>query len=125
MKKPDLEFRPATAADIAAYSELDVNPTMKAWVADRDSEILGIGGFALSGGRWYAFCDLKEGLRRHKTFIVRSAKTIMDEARRQGIQFIYAEVDKDEPCAIIWMESLGFHLDPRSGYLYRWRNGVR
>ena len=96
---------------------------MRAWVAELDGKIVGIGGFAFSHGRWFGFCDLKEALRPHRFTIARTAKKAMREALRQGIRFIYAEADNDEATATRFLTSLGFRVDPRTAYLYRWRAG--
>jgi hypothetical protein len=52
--------------------------------------------------------------------IARTAKMIMNEVRKQGVKYVYADIDKDEPGAEKWLKSLGFSLDPRALYLYRW-----
>lgn len=112
--------RPATRADIDAFSDMANKPTVKAWVGEIDGRIIALAGLSLQGGRWIAFCDLTEEARGHKMTIMRTAKRMMDEARAMGLRYVYAEVSKDEPGAVRWLESLGFRLDPRSQYLYRW-----
>lgn len=113
-------IRPATLADIEAFSPTQMKPTLKAWVGEVDGKIIGLGGFAFSGGRWFGFCDLNEEARKYKLTIARTARMVMEEAKKQGIRFVYAEVDKDIPGAARWLKSLGFSLDPRSLSLYRW-----
>jgi hypothetical protein len=113
--------RPATREDIDAFSDMANKPTLKAWVGELDGRIIALGGFAFSKGRWFGFCDLEEDARRFKMTIGRAAKMILNEAKKQGIRFIYAEADPQEPGAIRWMTSLGFTVDPRTAYLYRWR----
>ena len=114
-------MRPATRADIEAFSDMKNKPTIRAWVGELDGEIIGLGGFAFSKGRWFGFCDLREQARSYKITIARTAKMALEEARRQGIKFVYAEVDPAEPRAALWLTSLGFTVDPRTAYLYRWR----
>ena len=123
MKKSDVQMRPATAEDIAHFSDMEVTPTIRGWVAEQDGELLGIAGFARARGRWWAFFDITDKLRAHKKFIVKSGKKFIEEAQRQGVRYLYAEADPNEPLAVRWMESLGFELDRRSGTLYRWKNG--
>lgn len=94
---------------------------MKAWVGEVDGKIVGMGGLALSHGRWFAFCDLKDEARKYKMAIVRAGRDIMADARSMGIPFVYAEADVDEPMAMKWMRSLGFEIDERSGFLMKWR----
>ena len=112
--------RAATKDDIARFSDLANKPTLRAWVGERDGKIIGIGGVALAKGRWFGFIDLTEEARPYKMHIMRAAKRLLAEARRDGIRYIYAEVSPSEPKALAWLTSLGFSLDPRSQQLYRW-----
>jgi len=116
-----MDIRPATREDIEAYSDMPNKPTMRAWAGEEDGKVIAIGGYAVSKGRWFGFVDLEEEARKHKFAIARGAKMVLNEARKQGIKFIYAEASPDEPTAVRWLTSLGFELDPRSLYLYRWR----
>src|SRR5687767_3399136 len=97
-------------------------PTVRAVVGEIDGCIVGMGGLALIGGRWFAFADLTPEVRAYKMTIMRAAKAIFVEAARDGIRFIYTETDPNEPRSLAWLASLGFHLDQRSQYLYRWEN---
>jgi hypothetical protein len=119
-------IRRATKKDIEAFADSIGVPratqTVRAWVGSVDGEDLAIGGFARYQGRWIAFCDLKDDARKYKKTIVQTARMIMSEARRQGIQFAYATVDSEEANAVRWMESMGFERDIRSGgKLMRWK----
>jgi N-acetylglutamate synthase-like GNAT family acetyltransferase len=113
-------IRRASREDIEAFSQLQDKPTVKAWCMEKDGKIVGLAGLALIRGRWHAFCDLEPDARVHKISIVRTAKKIFAEARKQGIRFVYADADPKEPRAVAWMTSLGFIKDPRTQYLYRW-----
>ena len=114
--------RPATPEDIEEFSDIQTRPTARAWVGERDGKIIAMAGFALREGRWIAFCDLTEEARPYKMTIMRTAKKIMNEARAMGIRYVYAEASQFEVGAVRWMQSLGFRLDPRSAYLYRWES---
>jgi N-acetylglutamate synthase-like GNAT family acetyltransferase len=116
-----VKIRPATKEDIESFADLPVSPSMKAWAAEIDGRVAGLAGFAFAKGRWIAFCDLTQEARAHKTAIGRATVRAFREARAQGIKFIYAQLDEDEPTAHRWLTSLGFELDPRSAYLYRWK----
>ena len=113
-------IRPATRDDIEAFSKLRNKPTIMAWVGDIDGRIVGIAGFARTSGRWYGFCDLHEEARPHKMKIARAARRAMQEAKRRGIRYVYAQIDPEEPGAEPWLRSLGFRIDPRMPSLYRW-----
>jgi hypothetical protein len=124
MKRSEPVVRPAAREDIEAFFGPRAKPTMKAWVGEVDGRPIGIGGLALAGGRWVAFCDLTPEARRYRRAIVRTARLIMEEARRSGIRFVYAAADMEEPMALRWLASLGFERDERSGRLFRWQQGM-
>ena len=115
-----LIIRPATAADIEAFSTMTDTPSIRGYVGEIDGRIIGMGGLAFARGWWFAFCNLTEEARAHKMAIMRTAKRILAEARRDGIRFVYVERDPQEPRADVWLASLGFHLDPRSQHYFRW-----
>jgi N-acetylglutamate synthase-like GNAT family acetyltransferase len=119
--------RLATREDIDAFVALDAKPTIRALVAEKEGRIIGLGGVALSRGRWYAFADLPDEIRPHKMLIARAAKRFLEEARRDGIRFIYAKASETEPRAIRWLTSLGFEYSPRPNdfpeHDYRWSSG--
>jgi len=116
-----VEIRPATKEDIARFSEDPNKPTIRAWCGELDGKIIGLGGFAFSHKRWYAFCDLTEEARPYKMHIMRGAIRAFQAARDTSIKFIYAQADPDERGAVTWMKRLGFEVDPRNPNLYRWR----
>jgi hypothetical protein len=114
-------IRPATAEDIAAFSDMANKPSIRAWAAELDGRIVGLGGVVLSRGRWLGFADLTPEARPYKMTIARAAIRFLADAKARGVKFIYVEADLSEPTSLRWLESLGFHLDPRTQYLYRWR----
>ena len=116
-----MRVRLATKEDIEAFSDLPSNPTVKAWVGEVDGRIIALAGFAFLKGRWFGFCDLLDEARQYKMTIARAAIKALDAAKRDGVRFVYAEANRDEPGAIRWLTSLGFTVDPRTAYLYRWR----
>lgn len=116
-----MHVRRATKEDIDAFSDMTGKPTLKAYVGEIDGRIVALAGLALDKGRWIAFCDLHEDARPFRMTIARTAKRIMAEARASGVRFIYANMDKDEPGACRWLQSLGFAIDHRIPNLYRWR----
>ena len=114
-----MKIRPATREDIEAYSDAPGKPTLLAWAGEKDGRIIALGGIAYSKGRWFAFCDLDEEAKKYKMTIMRTAIRGLQEARRQGIQYIYAQADPNEPHSVAWMFSLGFVFDARVA-LFRW-----
>jgi hypothetical protein len=115
-------IRPASRHDIEAFSPVRNKPTVRAVCMEIDGRIVGLAGVALVNGRWFAFVDLKDEARPHKMIIARTAIRFLSELRRDGVRYVYAEADPTEIGAVRWMTSLGFEIDPRSDYLYRWGN---
>lgn len=113
-------IRPATRDDVKSFAPDKLAPTVRAMVMDLDGEIVGIAGIALLNSRWRAFCDMHEAARPYKFRIARAAARFFADLRREGIRYIYAECDEEEPRSLQWLTSLGFELDPRSLTLYRW-----
>lgn len=120
MSGSEVILRKATREDIERFSDMPVKPSARAYVAEQNGEIIALYGLAFIGGRWFAFCDLKPEARLHKIKMVRAGKQLIADAYRDGIRFIYAQVDKSEANSTRWLSSLGFKLDPRSQVLYRW-----
>lgn len=116
-----MKVRRATAQDIDDFSDMKRKPSVKAWAGVVNGRIVALGGLAFVGGRWIGFCDLDEDARQYKMTIARTAIRILDEAKAQGIRFIYAEADKDEVTARKWLKSLGFESLAANRRLYRWR----
>jgi len=118
MKKSSPGLRPATREDIEKFSPVRNKPSIRAWCMDRDGEILALGGVARIKGRWVAFMDLEPDARPHKMKIARGAIRFFSELRKDGIKFVYAQPDLDEPASVRWMTSLGFRP---MNEVYRWR----
>lgn len=112
--------RPATREDIENWSDAAGKPTVKAWVGELNGEVIALGGFALDRGRWFGFCDLTDEARQYKMTLMRAAHRAMAAARAQGIRFIYADADADEPRSRDWLKSLGFEPLPDTS-IHRWR----
>lgn len=114
--------RRATREDIDTYSDMTNKPSLLAWVGEIDGKIVGLAGLAFVKGRWMAFCDLEPEARPFKMKIARAAIRTFQEARKQGIRFIYAEANTEEPGALRWLESLGFEIDTRMPQYHRWKS---
>jgi hypothetical protein len=113
-------IRPATREDIKAYAPDKLAPTIRALCMELDGRIIAIAGVWRVGSRWRAFADLPEEARQYKFRIARAARRFFEELRRDGIAYVYAEMDETEPRSCDWLASLGFEIDPRSLILYRW-----
>lgn len=114
-----MRVRRAEREDIDRFSDVAGKPTVKAWVGEVDGEIVAMAGFALFKGRWIAFCDIADRTRIGKVAMARAAIRALEEARKEGIKYVYADIDTNEPTAMRWLTSLGFAPDARTS-LYRW-----
>ena len=118
-------IRRARRGDLMEYFDGDMEnePSVQAWVGEKDGEILVVGGIARGGdGRWYGFFDIKDGGRCYNILIARWARDCMALFKKQGVKYIYVALDKDERNAARWLKRLGFHVDPRSLKMHRWKN---
>lgn len=116
-----IAVRRATRSDIESFSGISQVYSIKAIAAELDGEIIALAGVAFHKGRWLGFADLTEKVRNHKMHIMRGAKRFLNEMRQEGVKYIYVEADPNEHKAVEWLQSLGFELDHRTQYLYRWK----
>lgn len=102
---------------------MENSPSVRAWVGEKDGKVIVLGGIARGGdGRWYGFFDIKDAARCYDVLIARWARDGLKEFKEQGVKYIYATQDLSEKTAGKWLKKLGFHVDPRSKLLYRWKN---
>jgi hypothetical protein len=120
--------REATHEDIVTFARDMKAPTLRGWVGEIDGKAVALGGLANMGGRWIAFLDVTEEgrdlLKAHMSVrkaLIRTARMVMDEARKQGIRFCYSEAEMRFPLADKMLERIGFQPDPRAPDLYRWK----
>lgn len=110
---PDL--RPATAADIAAFTNGEMKMTCRAIVADLDGDILGMGGVYYTGSHVIAFSDFKDKMRKYPFTMARAVKIIMNIV---GNKPCLAVADARHEGSDKLLEKIGFkHLD---GRIYEW-----
>jgi hypothetical protein len=123
-----ITVRPANSQDIATFSGDLKAPTLRGWVGEIDGKTMALGGLAVQHGRWIAFMDvtpegrqlLHESMQVKKA-LIRTARMVMDEARKQGVRFVYAGAEMKFPLADKMLERIGFEQDPRAENFYRWK----
>ena len=109
-----IKYRPATRSDIQFFYP-QMTHTFKAWVAEDDEGVLGIGGVYYQGEYIIAFSRFDKDIEKYPLAKARGLKKIM-------------EIVKDKPCIAIaderfpgapeLLERIGFkHLD---GRVYQW-----
>lgn len=108
-KLPRPVIRPATRDDLdKLFGKGKFNLTCNAVVGLVRGKVVGGGGIAHTGGKLWAFCDLKPSAYRYKISIVRAASQVIEDAKARGAKRIWAEADPDKPMAVRWIMSLGF-----------------
>jgi RimJ/RimL family protein N-acetyltransferase len=96
-------------------------PSLIAWCARVDDKCVALWGFYKIQSRWVGFCNLQPEALEYKKTIHKQAIKAMRHAEALGIKYVYAQADTENEGATRWLQRLGFHLDPRSLYYFRWR----
>jgi hypothetical protein len=121
--KKKLVVTRATDEDIKSYlgKRCDSMPSMVAWCGKVEGKIIIIGGYFRQYSRWHCFLNFHKPALRYKWEIAYWAQRSLQHARKSGIRYLYAELDSRNPGASAWLMRLGFHLDPRTLYYFRWK----
>lgn len=107
MKRTTL--RPATRADFDAMLAEPLPFRVRAFAAERDGELLGIGGIAFApDGTVAAFVQLKPGANRYKIALHKAGLRTIAEIKRLGIRRVVAIAEKGNAAAEPWLARLGF-----------------
>jgi hypothetical protein len=116
-------IRAATKADIEGFSGVPLARTVRAFVAEKDGALVGIGGLAYYPDHVLAFSEITDPLREHKTTIWRVCRRIVDMMKNCRAP-VYAVRNPDEPTAGALLERMGFALvgKERNGEVYVWRH---
>lgn len=102
-------LRPATRADIAALSDDSVPHRLRAWAAERDGEVLAVGGLAFHpGGSVSAFLDLAADPKTFALSLHKAGKLMMNTARDLRLKRVVATAQPDRPSAVAWLKRFGF-----------------
>lgn len=126
-KKEKVVVTRATREDIDEYlgERGEKMPSMVAWVGklpSKDNKIIGMGGYYRQESRWMGFMDMEREVVRYPSELTYWSMKALQHAKKSGIRFIYAEANtKDYPNATKFLQRLGFRLDPRTLWFFRWR----
>jgi len=102
-------LRDARKADFEALLAEPLPYRTRAFAAERDGELLGIGGLIFQPQDIVAaFVLLRPGAARYKVALHKAGKRTMAEARRLGISRVVALAEKGNPAAEPWLMRLGF-----------------
>lgn len=115
-------IRPATAADIREFYERPPGKSLRAYVAELDGTLLGIGGlFYQEDGAVGCFSVMRPGMKPHRKTILRAARLLAEMAREAGAPAI---ADERHPNSRRLLSRLGFVSfgTTQYGELFGWRN---
>lgn len=91
-----MEIRPATKSDLRQFYGRDIPWTVRAYVADLDGEIIGIGGYYMVGNAAYAFTDQHGMTKRQMVEAGRAFMEILHSLRHD----VFAQCGKDGTMAL-------------------------
>jgi hypothetical protein len=108
MTSDEVVFRPATAADVEAFYGHPPVTRMHAIVALREGVPVMIGGISWVDGAPIVFSSLKDEARKHRKWIAKGIRIVMDFADRFQMPALYAIANPNEPTAPYLLAKLGF-----------------
>ncbi len=103
----NVTYRPATAADAAAYYGRSPGLTFRGYVAVKGDEVLGICGVNYTHGMRVAFSEFKEALRSDRRALAKGVRMTM-RIVNQIKGPVYAVADDEEPTSTKLLAKLGW-----------------
>lgn len=118
-------LRYATEADFAGLVDLPLPYRVRAFAAEMNGEVLGVGGLAFfPGGGIAAFVHAKDEARRYKIAAHKAGLRAMAEAKALGLKRVVAMAQDDIEASARWLLRLGFKPEQAGGMkVYVWRDG--
>ena len=111
-----IEIRRAKKEDVLRWYNGKPMYSMKGYVAEKDGELLGLGGVFRVGGHRYVFAEMLPEAHRWARSILRIAKKVIEDV---GGDTVYAVRQEDEPTAHRFLKHLGFVEVTPGNNLYR------
>lgn len=109
-------LRPATRADFDAMLAEPLPYRVRALAAERDGDLLGVGGIAFQpNGVVAAFVQMRPGAHRYKVALHKAGLRMMDDVKRLGIRRVVATAEKGNAAAAPWLVRLGFRPEAVNG----------
>lgn len=119
-----IEIMPATADIVQRFFGHQPVHTVRALVAMRGDQVIGLAGLCRTEGAWYLFADLTPEIRKDRRAIIRGIRAITALARRRAVP-VMAVAHRDTPGSRTLLEHMGFEpmgFDAPDGEVYLWHN---
>lgn len=101
--------RPATGADFEAFDRPLPPFRVRAWAAEIDGRVIGLGGLGFPpGGPPLAWVDIDEEARGYPVALHKTGRAFMAYVRELGIPRVVATCDPQSEAANRWLRRLGF-----------------
>lgn len=102
-------IRPATADDYLAQCGEEPPARVRAWAAEVDGRLIGVGGVCLPPGLPpVAFVDISEEARRYPVALHKTGLRFMSQVKHWGLKTVIATCDDESETANRWLVRLGF-----------------
>lgn len=114
-------FRPATAKDWEAFFGESPKKSMRAWVMEKDGQVLAIGGVRHMGytGRPFLFSDIKPEAKKYPVAMIKGALKALEILDAP----VLAIASPEEPGSIRLLTRLGFrwYATSSQGEVFQWQ----
>lgn len=105
-------IRPATADDYLQQCGETPPARVRAWAAEVDGKLIGVGGVCLPPGLPpVAFVDIAEEARRYPVALHKTGLRFMAQVRHWGITRVVATTEVGNETQERWLQRLGFTSD--------------
>jgi hypothetical protein len=112
-------FRRATQADAERFYSGPPRMSLRGWVAEKNGEIVGIGGVYYANGVPIAFSEITDAFRENKKDVAKGCRILMELiSKTRGP--VYAVANPDEPTAARLLARLGWEPTGRDSELGEW-----